>query len=56
MKTLLSEYVYKPLQLLCDFLVANNTFSDNFKYPQAGKSQNSFGNMNIKYFYEISFL
>ena len=42
MKKLLSEYV--------TFLVAINTFSNNFKYPHAGKSQNIFGNMNLKSF------
>ena len=42
MKKLLSEYV--------TFLVAINTVSNNFKYPHAGKSQNIFGNMNLKPF------
>ena len=33
------------------FLVANNTFSNNFKYPHAWKSQNSFGRIKRKSFY-----
>ena len=33
------------------FLVANNTLSNNFKYTHARKTQNSFGSMDIKYFY-----
>ena len=37
MKKLLSEYVNKPFKLFCDFLIANNTFSNNLKYPHARK-------------------
>ena len=37
MKKLLPEYVNKPFKLFCDFLVANNTFSNNLKYPHARK-------------------
>ena len=39
------------------FLVANNTFSNNFKYIHSRKPRNSFGSMNIKSFYgnSISF-
>ena len=33
------------------FLVANNTFSNNFKYLHSRKPGNSFGRMNIKSFY-----
>ena len=29
-----------------------NTFSNKFKYPHSRKSQNSFGSINIKTFYE----
>ena len=51
MKKLLSEYVYKPLQLLCDFFVANNAFSNNFKYTHDIKPHNSFESMNVNRFY-----
>ena len=38
-KSFLSEYVNKPPQLLYKtFLVVNNTFSNNFKYPHARKA------------------
>ena len=51
MKELFSEYVNKPQQLLCGFLVANITFSNNLKCPHACKSQNSFESTNIKSIY-----
>ena len=36
-----------PCNSYMTFLVANNTFSNNLKYPHAQKSQSSFGNMNL---------
>ena len=51
MKKFLSEYVYNCCNFYVTFLVANNTFSNNFKYPHARKSKNNFGTMNIKSFY-----
>ena len=38
------------------FLVANNTLSNNLKYPHSRNSQNSFGSVNIKSFYGNGFL
>ena len=36
-----------PYNSYMTFLVANNTFSNNFKYSHAQKSQSSFGNMSL---------
>lgn len=51
MKEFLLEYVCKPLQVLLFQLIF---FSNNFNYLHGWKSQNNFGSMNIKYFYENS--
>ena len=54
-KCLSLKYDYKPLFCHVTFIVVNNRFSNDFKYPHGLKSQNSFGSMNMVFPLKLSY-